>query len=229
MSGPDPKWRGLTSVSGQALCVRMTPQVVWHLALAPFCAASGVPLVLRFIFISVLCFWVQRLWKKNLRAVLQPTRAMFLWPGAEGVCCIPWVCLGLCRRMGSPGRLCGHAARWAPGKGTGQSQEHVGRQGSGYRAHTMSLLAYTHPGQLSRLLCGFYYHMHPLGVKHWAENSPWKPLKPSVLLKNFSQMKNDSRWSTTSADRLWIGGKQWEISAVFQLPSAWNWVPKGRR
>lgn len=26
---------------------------------------------------------------KNLRVVLQPTRVMFLWPEAEGVCCIP--------------------------------------------------------------------------------------------------------------------------------------------
>lgn len=58
-------------------------------------------------------------------------------------------------------------------------------------AHTLSLSACTHPEELSRLLCGFY-HLHPPGIKHWAKNSPPKPLKPSMLLKNFSRMKNSA-------------------------------------
>lgn len=235
MSGPDTKWRGLTSASGRALCVRLTPHIVWHLALAPFCAVSGVPPVLRFIFIFVLCFWVQRLWN-NLRAVLQTTRVMFLWPEAEGVCCIPQGMLG---SLQEDGTALGDCVGWSvvisiqpgdssweegrPETGSTTEIQHMGRQGSGYRAHTPPLLAYTHPEELSRLLCGFYYHMHPPGVKHWAEYSPCKPLKPSVLLKNFLLMKNCSRWGTTSADNLWIGGKCWEISAAFQLLSAWNW------
>lgn len=144
--------------------------------------------------------------------------------------------MGLCRRMGQPwervvihilpGGSSWEEARPEPGSKT--EIQCVGRQGSVYGAHSLSLLAYIHAKELSSLLCGFY-HMHPSGVKHWAGSSPCKPLKPSVLLKNFSLTKNCNRWSTTSANSLWIGGKHREISAVFQLLSAWNWVPKERQ
>lgn len=170
-------------------------KLLWHLALAPFCATSAVPSVLRFIFISVLCFWVQRLWK-NLRAVLQPTRVMFLWPEAEGVCCIPQGMHQALQEDGTalgggwsvvihilPGGSSREEGRPEPGSKT--EIQHVGRQGYGYRAHTLSLLAHTHAKELGRLLCGFYYPMHPPVVKHWTENSPCKPLSaPQKLLTN---------------------------------------------
>lgn len=235
---PDPSvwpWHQVTWPDfGWALCVRLTPQVVVALGPGSLLCCKCCPFGPKIYFYFYAVFLsIKALGKKNLRAVLQPTRVMFLWPEAEGVCCIPQGMHGALQEDGTALgggwsvviHILPDGSSWEEGRpetGSKPEIQHVDRQGSGYGAHPPPLLAYTHAKELSRFLCGFYYHLHPPGVKHWAQNSPCKPLKPSVLLENFWLTKSCSGCSTTSADSPWKGGKHWEVSAVFQLLSAWN-------